>query len=79
MKHASVGLKGDELKAIHPVVRTHPETGSIRFHTFLCTAYGWKKFTKKYLGMCILLYRKSAMAIKLTNTQNNRNKIICLN
>jgi|TARA_X000000368_G_scaffold46575_1_gene33351 taurine dioxygenase len=26
MKHASVGLKGDELKAIHPVVRTHPET-----------------------------------------------------
>jgi len=27
MKHASVGLKGDELMAIHPVVRTHPETG----------------------------------------------------
>jgi len=26
MKHASVGLKGDELKAIHPVIRTHPET-----------------------------------------------------
>ena len=26
MKHASVGLKGDELTAIHPVVRTHPET-----------------------------------------------------
>ena len=26
MKHSSVGLKGDELKAIHPVVRTHPET-----------------------------------------------------
>ena len=26
MKHASVGLKGDELKATHPVVRTHPET-----------------------------------------------------
>ena len=25
-KHSSVGLKGDELKAIHPVVRTHPET-----------------------------------------------------
>ena len=26
MKHSSVGLKGDELEAIHPVVRTHPET-----------------------------------------------------
>jgi len=26
MKHASVGLKGNELEAIHPVVRTHPET-----------------------------------------------------
>ena len=26
MKHASVGLKGDELTAIHPVIRTHPET-----------------------------------------------------
>lgn len=27
MKHSSVGLKGNELEAIHPVVRTHPETG----------------------------------------------------
>ena len=26
MKHSSVGLKSDELEAIHPVVRTHPET-----------------------------------------------------
>ena len=26
MKHSSVGLKCDELEAIHPVVRTHPET-----------------------------------------------------
>ncbi len=26
MKHSSVGLKGNELEAIHPVVRTHPET-----------------------------------------------------
>ena len=26
LKHSSVGLKGNELKAIHPVVRTHPET-----------------------------------------------------
>lgn len=26
MKHSSVGLKGDELEATHPVVRTHPET-----------------------------------------------------
>ena len=26
MKQSSVGLKGDELEAIHPVVRTHPET-----------------------------------------------------
>ena len=27
LKHRSVGLKGDELSAVHPVVRTHPETG----------------------------------------------------
>ncbi len=27
MKHASVGKKGDELMARHPVARTHPETG----------------------------------------------------
>ncbi len=27
LKHSSVGLKGNELKAIHPVIRTHPETG----------------------------------------------------
>ena len=27
MKHASAGLKGDELIAIHPVIRTHSETG----------------------------------------------------
>ena len=26
MKHSSVGLKSDELEAIHPVIRTHPET-----------------------------------------------------
>ena len=26
MKHSSVGLKGNELESIHPVVRTHPET-----------------------------------------------------
>ena len=27
MKHASIGKKGDELVAHHPVARTHPETG----------------------------------------------------
>jgi taurine dioxygenase len=27
MKHAAAGLKGDELGAEHPAVRTHPETG----------------------------------------------------
>jgi taurine dioxygenase len=27
MKHASVGMKGDELQSCHPVIRTHPETG----------------------------------------------------
>src|SRR3546814_9784650 len=27
MKHASVGMKGDELVSRHPVVRSHPETG----------------------------------------------------
>src|SRR3546814_14929510 len=27
MKHASVGMKGDELVSRHPVVRHHPETG----------------------------------------------------
>tara|TARA_B100000965_G_scaffold122675_1_gene101495 strand:+ start:293 stop:1150 length:858 start_codon:yes stop_codon:yes gene_type:complete len=26
MKHSSAGLKGNELEAIHPVIRTHPET-----------------------------------------------------
>ena len=26
MKHSSSGLKGNELEAIHPVIRTHPET-----------------------------------------------------
>jgi len=26
LKHSSVGLKGNELESIHPVVRTHPET-----------------------------------------------------
>ena len=30
--------------------------------------YDDSKFTKKYLGMCILLCRKSVMAIKLANT-----------
>ncbi|HEY9567153.1 MAG TPA: TauD/TfdA family dioxygenase [Thalassobaculum sp.] len=27
VKHASVGMKGDELVSRHPVVRSHPETG----------------------------------------------------
>lgn len=43
-KHAAVGLKGDELTAIHPVVRTHPYTK--RKSLYVNTAH-----TTHFIGM----------------------------
>ena len=46
LKHSSSGLKGNELEAIHPVVRTHPETKKL-------SLYVNEAHTTHFVGMTV--------------------------
>ena len=47
MKHASAGLKGDELESCHPVIRTHPETGRKALYVNVASAHYFEGMTKE--------------------------------